>query len=219
MTSQADRSEQMRQLQRRLDGEDVRDAARALLDPGEQLRELAEVDVAYGDTGPIADAQPVEVKPSGRIGRLWAFATRTRLRAVLLSSLLLPLAVLEIGPSALLDRLIGGRVCQGPRGSAARGVQHALSVLGPDANHVVVTDRRLLWVRKELFTEPPRFHPVWSVPVMALATARRRPRGPLRRRVELCFTDGSRIVLALPAFRSPPPRKFLAALRPPVTSH
>jgi len=51
------------------------------------------------------------------------------------------------------------------------------------------------------------------VPRHDLLAARRRPRGPWRRRLELRFTDGSRIVLALPLFQSPPPRRFLAALQ------
>jgi hypothetical protein len=221
MATPDDGDEKLQRLRRQLDREDVRDAARALLEPGEVLRELGEVGVAYGDTGPGSDAQPVEPASPGWFDRFWAFATRTTLRKIVFYTLLAPLmvylAVDSVGSSALLDRMIGGRTCMGPRGSLARRTQHALSVLGPGANHVVVSDRRILLVRAKLFAEPPELTMVSALGLGEIAAARHRPRGPLRRRVELCFTDGSRIVVALPSFRSPSPRRFLAALSPRTT--
>ena len=61
--------EELRPLDRELAGDDIRDAARAVLEPGAQLRALTEIGLAYGDEGPVA----------------------------------------------ILDRMIGGRVCAGPR--------------------------------------------------------------------------------------------------------
>jgi hypothetical protein len=192
------------------------DAARTLLSPGETLRELGEVGVAFGDTGPVSEWQPVELKSPGWWDRAWAFCTRTTLRKVVFFTLFAPVALVlaidSVGPSALLDRLIGGRTCEGPRGSIARRVQHAMSALGPGANHLVVSDRRVLLVRRELFADPPQLTLVLSVLMHDIAGARHRPRGPLRRRVELRFTDGTRIVLALPLLRAPSPQRLLTAL-------
>jgi hypothetical protein len=226
MTTPDDPDEELRRLQRQLDGEDVRDAARALLDPGEALRELGDIGVAFGDTGPVSEWQPVELNPSAWWDRIWAFGTKTTIRKIAFYTLLAPLAVyaaveslgdsLAAGPSTLLDRLIGGRTCQGPRDSLARQVQHALSALGPGADRFVLSDRRLLLVKGTLFTDPPELTMISSVPLTEIATARHRPRGLLRRRVEIRFTDDSRIVLALPALRSPKPKRFVAALESPA---
>ena len=216
--------DELHQLQRQLDGEDVRDAARALLDPGETLREFGDVGVAFGDAGPISEWQPVDLTPSRWFERAWTFGTRTTIRKIFFSLLLAPLVVyaaveslgdvLASGPSTLLERLLGGRTCQGPRDSLARRMQHALSALGPNADRFALSDRRLLLVRGTLFTDPPELTVVTSVSFAEIAQARHRPRGLLRRRVEIRFTDDSRIVLALPAFRSPKPQQFLAALAP-----
>jgi hypothetical protein len=65
-----------------------------------------------------------------------------------------------------------------------------------------------------LFEDPPRLTLVSTVALGDLAAARHRSHGLLRRRVELLFTDGSRIVLAFPVFNGPSPRRFLAALSP-----
>ncbi len=53
---------------------------------------------------------------------------------------------------------------------------------------------------------------VGEVPLRAIAQVRPRPRGLLRRRVELWFADGSHAVLALPAFQAPSPAQVCAAL-------
>jgi len=208
--------EELRQLRRRLDGEDVRDAARALLEPGEVLRELGEVSVAHGDTGPVSEWQPIELTVPGWFDRIWAWGTRTAVRKALFFTLLAPVAVVaaldSIGPSTLMDRLVGGRTCEGPRGSTARRVQHALSALGPGGNRIAVTDRRILLIRQELFASPPVLNVILPVPFADLAGASHKPRGLLRRRVELRFTDSSRIVLALPMFGTTNPREIIAAV-------
>jgi hypothetical protein len=210
--------DEWRELRRQLDGEDVRDAARELLEPGEALRELGEVWVAFGDTGPVSEWQPMELEPSPWLQRAWAFVTRTTLRKIVFFPLLAPLllyAVIEsIGSPDIIDRWVGGRTCEGPRDSLARRFQHALSSLGGNADHVVVSDRRLLLTRRRLFAAAPEFTPIWSLPLAGIARVRHRPRGLVRRRVELSFADGSRIVLALPVLRSPHPRRLVAALTP-----
>ena len=215
MATPAEHDESRRRLERSLSGEDVRDAARAMLAPGEELRELGAAQVAFGDQGPL---DPAEVVPrTGRLRRTWDAATRTTARKILFFTLLAPVMLIValdgLGPGTLFDRLLGGRTCQGPPGSTARRMRQALAVLGGRADHLIVTDRRLLLAGRALFADPPRFTPVLSVPRHDLLAARRRPRGPWRRRLELRFTDGSRIVLALPLFQSPPPRRFLAALQ------
>jgi hypothetical protein len=224
MTTPDDPDDELHQLQRQLSGEDVRDAARALLDPGETLREFGDVGVAFGDEGPVSEWQPLDLKPSRRLDKIWAFGTKTTIRKILFYTLLAPLAVyaavealgdaLAAGCSTLLDRLIGGRTCEGPRDSLARRVQHALSALGPGADRFVLSDRRLLLVKGTLFTDPPKLSVISSVPLTDIAQARRRPRGLLRRRVEIRFIDDSRIVLALPTLRSPKPQRLVAALEP-----
>jgi hypothetical protein len=78
----------------------------------------------------------------------------------------------------------------------------------------VLSDRRLLFVKGTLFTDPPELSVISSVPFTDIAQARRRPRGLLRRRVEIRFIDDSRIVLALPMLRSPKPQRLVAALEP-----
>jgi hypothetical protein len=202
------------------EAEDLRDAARALLAPGETLRELGEVTVAYGDTGPVSDWQPIELASPAWFDRIWSWGTRSRVRKAVFFTLLAPVAAVaaldSIGPSTLIDRLIGGRVCAGPRGSTARQVQHALSALGPGGNRIAVTDRRLLVLRQALFADPPELSLLLAVPLTDIAGASRKPRGLLRRRVELRFVDGTRIVLALPAFGATSPRRLLEALGPRV---
>src|SRR5690606_42082029 len=91
-------------------------------------------------------------------------------------------------------------------------LRQRLPALRRRADHFSLRARRLLLAERALFAGPPRCTPVRSVPPHEVAAARHRPRGPWRRRVELCFTDGSRIVLALPWLEAPPPKRFLAAL-------
>jgi hypothetical protein len=122
-----------------------------------------------------------------------------------------------LAPTTLLDRLLGGRTCQGPRGSLARQVQHALNVLGPGANTLAVTDRRLLLLRREitLGTGPPELTLVWTAPRGVVVDARRWGRGLLGRvlgRVRLNFSDGSWIVLAMPLFGTLRPARTATAL-------
>jgi hypothetical protein len=216
MATADDSDDELGRLRRQLDRQDVRDAARALLEPGEVLREFGEVSRAYGDTGPVSEWQPVELTSPGWLDRMWAYGTRTTFRKVLFFTLLAPLmvyaAIDSMGSSAVLDRMIGGRTCAGPRGSLARRAEHALSALGSGANHVMVSDRRLLLVRAELFADPPEVTLASAVALGDLAAARHRPRGLLRRRIELRFTDGSWIVLALPLLRAPSPERLVAAL-------
>ncbi|HSK97014.1 MAG TPA: hypothetical protein VK891_10395, partial [Euzebyales bacterium] len=64
-----------------------------------------------------------------------------------------------------------------------------------------------------LFTDAPALTLVGSVPLDEIAAADPSPRGPARRRVEVRFTDGSRIVLALPVLRAPGPERLAIALR------
>jgi len=199
----------------------VRHAARKFLEPGEGMRGVTEVREAFGDPGPVADSEPVTVKSPRWFDRVWTFGTSSLPRKIVFFALLAPLllfvALDGLGPgTALLDRWVGGRVCQGPRGSLARRVQHALNVLGPGANYAVVSDRRLLLVRHEPFARPASVTPVLELALTDIASARHAPRGLLRRRVELRFTDGSRIVLALAAFSALSPRRFLAALSRPA---
>lgn len=216
MATPAERDEERRRrLERSLSGEDVRDAARALLAPGEELRELGATDVAFGDRGPLDPGETLAVtrEPS----RFWRAVTRTTLRKVLFFTLLAPVVLFLAldgigGSSTLLDRLLGGQTCEGPPGSTAYRMRQALAALRHRADHFILTDQRLLLAERALLADPPRFTPVLSVPRHEVAAARHRPRGPWRRRVELCFTDGSRIVLALPWLEAPPPKRFLAAL-------
>jgi hypothetical protein len=216
MADRGDETEEMRRLRRQLAGEDVRDAARALLAPGETLRELGEVTVAYGDTGPVSDWQPVALTSPAWFDRIWSWGTRSPVRKAVFFTLLAPVAAVaaldSIGPSTLMDRLIGGRVCEGPRGSTARQIEHALSALGPGGNRIAITDRRILLLRQALFADPPDLNLLLAVPLTDIAAANRKPRGFLRRRVELRFVDGTRVVLALPTFGATSPRRLLAAL-------
>jgi hypothetical protein len=191
---------------------------RRLLPPGETLRELGEVSVAHGDTGPVSDWHPIELSSPAWFDRIWSWGTRSPVRKALFFTLLAPVAAVSaldsIGPSTLIDRLIGGRVCEGPRGSIARRVEHALSALGPGGNRIAITDRRMLLLRQALFADPPELSLLLAVPLTDVAGANRKPRGFLRRRVELRFVDGTRIVLALPTFSATSPRRLLAALGP-----
>lgn len=196
----------------------VRRALPELLEPGETVRALGDVHAAHGDTGDAAESEQVRPREPAWFARAWAFATRTTPRKVVFGVLCFPVLVYVLLDSlgdALsgrwLDRLVGGRVCAGPRGSLARQAEHALSSLGPGANTLAVTDRRLVLVRHELGSDPARLTLVWARPLADVTSARPRPRGLARRRVELAFGDGSRIVLALPAFRSPRPAKVAAA--------
>lgn len=196
----------------------TREAYRSLLEPGEELRAHGDVSLATGSWGPVAEWHPVEVTTPRWLDRFWAFATRTALRKVVFFTLLSPLMLyawvdsLGGGLSGGVDRLVGGVVCAGPRGSTARQAQHALSPLGPGANELAVTDRRLLLVRRGLSGDPPARTPVMAIPLADVVTGRPHPRGLVRRRVELGFGDGSRIVLALPMLRSPSPQRLVAAL-------
>lgn len=204
-----------------IDGDDAavrrRDALGALLEPGELPRESGEVRVAFGDEGPVSQWQPLQIESPRWLERVWAAGTRSTPRRILFFTLLAPLAacaaISSLGPPDAADRLVGGRTCEGPRDSLARRVQHWLSPLGPGADGVVISDRRVLFVRGALFAGPPGLALVGSVPLDRIAAARPSPRGPARRRVELGFADGSRIVLALPVLRAPSPERLAAALR------
>lgn len=193
-------------------------AYRRLLQPGERLWEHGEVSLATGGWGPVAEWHPVEVRTPGWLDRLWAFGTRTAVHKVVFFTLLSPLMLFAwldaVGGSLSggVERLVGGVVASGPRGSLGRQAQHALSALGPGANELAVTDHRLVLVRRALFGNPPDRTPVWAIPRNAIAAARPRPRGVARRRLELTFADGSRIVLALPAMRSPRPDRLATVL-------
>jgi hypothetical protein len=194
-----------------------REAVQVLLEPGEVPREAGEVRVAFGDEGPVAQWQPLELETPRWLERIWAWGTRSTPRKVVFFTLLAPLAACaalsSIGPPDVADRLIGGRTCEGPRDSLARRVQHWLNALGPAADGIVVSDRRMLVVRGMLFTDAPALILVGSVPLDEIAAAHPSPRGPARRRVEVRFTDGSRIVLALPVLRAPAPERLAIALR------
>ena len=214
-----DGRDELEELRRRLDREDVRDAARALLEPGETLQVLGSVGEAFGDSGPIEQHEPVTLPTTPWLQRLWDAGTRTRLRKVVFFTALAPLMVWSaldsIGPATLPDRWIGGRTCHGPRGSTARSVQHALSVLGSGADTIAVSDRRLLLLRNAR-SDPPRFRLVSALPRDQVVAARHAPRGPQRRRLALTFADGSRIVLALPLFDAPSPARLVGALQGPA---
>jgi hypothetical protein len=192
------------------------EALQPLLAAGETWREAGDVDRAFGHTGPSADHEPIHLETPGWLGRRWAAGTRTPLRRVVFFTLLSPLALLAALDSLSLDgwleRLIGGRTCTGPRGSLARRAEHAFNRLASGANMLVVSDRRLLLVRRALWRRDDRFSVVETVDLADVAGARVRPRGLLRRRVEVRFTDGSTIVLALPTFRAPRPKRVVAAL-------
>jgi hypothetical protein len=193
-------------------------AYQGLLQPGERLWEHGEVSLALGGWGPVAEWNPIEVRTPGWLDRLWAFGTRKAARKVVFFTLLSPLMLFawidSIGGSlsSAVERLVGGVVSAGHRGSLARQAQQALSALGAGANELVVTDRRILLVRRGLFGSTPDRTAVWAIPRTAIAAARRRPRGLARRRVELSFADRSRIVLALPALRSPRPDRLATVL-------
>lgn len=195
-------------------------AVAATLEAGEALRAHGALNIARGDTGPITETEPLSDPwaPHNRPNRVWDFATRTGPRKFLFFTILSPLLLLAAvegvgdGMSGRVDRLLGGVTCAGPRGSMARRMQHALSPLGGRANHMAVSDRRLVLLRRSLMGRPTRT--IWTASLHDVATARPRPRGLLRRRVELRFTDGSRLVIALPAFEAPSPKKVCAALSP-----
>jgi hypothetical protein len=195
-------------------------AVAAMLAPGEVLRVYGGVNVAHGDTGPITDtdlwADPAA--PHNKGARALDRLTRTPARKLLfytvLSPVLLLVALESVGDRLTdrVDRLVGGVTCAGPPGSLARRIEHALSALGGRADHVAVTDRRLLLLKSRILTLQTRFDHVWEVPLHAIAGARPLPRGLLRRRVQLWFPDGSYLVLALPRFAAPRPSQMCAAL-------
>lgn len=203
-----------------LSDDDSEAALRALLGPHEVLRAYGEASIAFGSEGRAADQEPLDLSVGPRAERFWDRMTRTRLRKVLfftvLSPLLLVALVEGIGTSIGdgVDRVVFGAVCRGPRGSLARRVEHALRSLGGGgADTFVLTSSRLLLVHVGVGSaSSPR--PVFDVPLDAIASARPAPRGPLRRRLELRFGDGSSIVLALPSFRSPAPRTVVPLLSP-----
>ncbi len=192
------------------------EALESLLAVGETWREAGDVDHAFGHTGPSADHEPIQLETPGWLDRIWAAGTRTTLRRVVFFTLLSPLALIAAVDSLSLDgwleRLIGGRTCAGPRGSLARRVEHAFNRLAAGANMLIVSDRRLLLVRRGLWRMDDRFSVVDAVDLGDVVGARVRPRGFLRRRVEVRFTDGSSIVLALPSFSAPRPKRVVAAL-------
>jgi hypothetical protein len=200
------------------EGDSEAAAYQPLLEPGEQLRVHGETSLAMGSWGPAAEWHPIELQAPGWLSRFWAFATRTTIRKVVFFTLLSPLMLYawldSIGGSVSdgLERLVGGVVSAGPRGSTARQAQHALSALGPGANALAVTDRRLLLVRAAITGNPPERTLVMAIARTDIAGVRPRPRGLLRRRAELRFRDGSHIVLSLPVLRSPSPTRLTAAL-------
>lgn len=199
---------------------DAEAAVAATLAPGEVLRTYGGVRIAHGDTGPITDtdlwADPAA--PHNRGGRALDRLTRTPVRKLLfytvLSPVLLLVALESVGDRLTdgVDRLVGGVTCGGPPGSLARWIEHALSPLGGRADHIAITDRRLLLLRSRILTLKTQFDAVGEVPLHAVAGARPRPRGLLRRRVQLWFPDGSHLVLALPRFEAPRPAQVCAAL-------
>jgi len=186
---------------------------------GEVLRLHGAVGVAHGDTGPITDTDlwSDPAAPHNRGSRSLDRLTRTRTRKVLFSTILSPVLLVAAidslggGLGDRIDRLVGGVTCGGPPGSLARRAEHALSMLGGRANHLAVTDRRLLLLQQDLGLRAG-FDIVGEVPLHAIADARPRPRGLLRRRVQLSFVDGSHVVLALPALQAPSPERVCAAL-------
>lgn len=198
--------------------DDEREALRSLLSSDETLREAGAVNLANGAIGPADEWEPVALRPPRSMSRLWAWATRTTPRKVVFFTLLAPLALYaaidSLDASGWLDRLVGGTTCTGQRGSLARGAQRALQPrpFGPGADTVVVSDQRLILVRRGVWRDPRDSKVVFSVALADVAAARVHPRGLLRRRVEVTFTDTSTIVLALPSFRSPSPRSVVMAL-------
>ena len=199
-------------------------AVAEMLASKELLRLYGAVNVAHGDTGPITDTDLWDdpAAPHNRGARTLDRLTRTRVRKVVFYTVLSPVLLvgavgsLGDGVGDRIDRLVGGVTCGGPPGSLARRTEHALSPLGGRANHLAVTDRRLLLLRQRLRSLQPRFDTVGEVPLHAVASARPRPRGVLRRRVELSFTDGSHVILALPRFQAPSPAQLCAAVGPAV---
>jgi hypothetical protein len=197
-------------------------AVAGMLTPGEALRVHGDVNVAHGDTGALTDTELLDdpSAPHNRANRMLDRLTRTRVRKVLFYTVLSPLlavaAVESIGDglSDRIDRLVGGVTCRGPRGSLARRMEHAFTMLGGGgrADHLAVTDRRLLLLRRRHRGVEVRFDHVWEVPLDTVARARPRPRGLLRRRIELLFADGSHIVLALPTFQAPSPARVCEAV-------
>jgi hypothetical protein len=171
--------------------------ADALLEPGEQLRALAPIGLAHGGTGPAADIEPVTIEGPEWLGKGWDAATRTPARkgclAVVLSPLLLLAAIDGLGSTISdgIERLAGGVVVRGPRGSRARLVQYALNILGPAGDHLVVTDRRLVLATRDGAA-------VLAVGRDEVVAVRRRRRLLLNRRLDVTFSDGSRVVLAVP---------------------
>jgi hypothetical protein len=179
---------------------------RPLLAKGETLRALTLAEPAYGSTG-RHDPSLAETAAGQRIQRS-AAATgdairRSRIPRWLLAIVGVVAAVFSWGPSwsgpgKLVRRLFGGQVVEGEPGSLAREVQAHLAPYG-EAGYLAVTDRQLyllaaapILAKRAVADDPP----LWTARREVVSLARRTPRLFSRARIELTFTDGSRIVLS-----------------------
>jgi hypothetical protein len=167
-------------------------ATRAL-PPGDVLRALSIVRVAYGSTSgaepdfwttsagrllkPLDNALP---QPKGWVGK------------ALLGVGGLAFASPSVDlPKDFPEHLLGGRTCAGPRGSRARQVESAVGA--SESTYLAVTDRGVVWLRQESME---RMAPVLAFPRNAIIAAERRPRALARGRFGLVFDDGSWVVLS-----------------------
>lgn len=183
---------------------------RPLLPKGEALLALTIAEPAFGSTG-----KHDPKFPSSKRGRRFTRRARTAADAVDRASgkarlprgiawLVMGIAALFswspswAGPGKLFRRWLGGRVVDGEAGRIARAMQAELTPYG-DCGYLAVTDLSVhllkpapILTKRAIATDPPQ----WTINREAITSARRVPRLFARARIELTFTDGSRIVLS-----------------------
>lgn len=167
------------------------DEARRALERGEELLALSPAAVAYGVTGGPSGAEPDVDAKREKVQRVVGAANGSHNKFARI--LLAPLGLFGAGPSIDVDveKILGGRTCEGPGSSAARDVQQAVARCA-DAL-VAVTDRRLLVMD---YRTSAGMRIQWAAPRQVVAAARHRPRFLARGRFQLEFAYGSWIVLS-----------------------
>lgn len=108
---------------------------------------------------------------------------------------------------AAAERLVAGVSLSGPPGSLAQGMRAAFDPFGGDANHVALTDRRLIAVR----LASGEGKPAWQADRAALAGVWLKPRLFQRGRVLLGFRDASMLCLVTGMLRAGEARRLAAA--------
>lgn len=110
--------------------------------------------------------------------------------------------------NAAAERLVAGVSLSGAPGSLARGLRGAFDALQGGANHLLLTDARL--VAADLGSA--RACVVWQVPRHVLAGVRLKPRLLQRGRVAVGFTDGSVLCLVTGMLTAGEAKRLVAAV-------